>query len=179
MSIDDPARPPAAIAAAQEGLLRLIDRIEGQVVGQRTLLERLVIALARRRPRPDRGRARAGQDPGRPRPGPGARSPVPPDSVHPGPAPRRPDRNPDLPARDRHVRRPARPDRHQRPPGRRDQPRAGQGPECPAGGHAGGPDHRRRRDDRPARYVLGAGHPESRSSTRGRTRSPRRSSIGS
>ena len=45
MSIDDPARPPAAIAAAQEGLLRLIDRIEGQVVGQRTLLERLVIAL--------------------------------------------------------------------------------------------------------------------------------------
>jgi MoxR-like ATPase len=45
MSIDDPARPPAAIAAAQEGLLRLIDRIESQVVGQRTLLERLVIAL--------------------------------------------------------------------------------------------------------------------------------------
>ena len=45
MSIDDPARPPAAIAAAQEGLLRLIERIEGQVVGQRTLLERLVIAL--------------------------------------------------------------------------------------------------------------------------------------
>ncbi len=45
MSIDDPARPPAAITVAQEGLLRLIDRIEGQVVGQRLLLERLVIAL--------------------------------------------------------------------------------------------------------------------------------------
>jgi MoxR-like ATPase len=45
MTIDDPARPPAAIAAAQEGLLRLIERIEGQVVGQRTLLERLVVAL--------------------------------------------------------------------------------------------------------------------------------------
>jgi MoxR-like ATPase len=45
MSIDDPARPPAAIDAAQEGLLRLINRIEGLVVGQRTLLERLVIAL--------------------------------------------------------------------------------------------------------------------------------------
>ncbi len=45
MSIDDPAHPPAAIDAAREGLLRLIDRIEGQVVGQRTLLERLVIAL--------------------------------------------------------------------------------------------------------------------------------------
>ncbi len=42
---DETARPPAAIAAAQEGLLRLIGRIEGQVVGQRTLLERLVVAL--------------------------------------------------------------------------------------------------------------------------------------
>jgi MoxR-like ATPase len=45
MSNDDPDRPHAAVAAAQEGLLRLIDCIEGQVVGQRTLLERLVIAL--------------------------------------------------------------------------------------------------------------------------------------
>jgi MoxR-like ATPase len=45
MPIDDPAPPPAAIAAAQEGLLRLLDRIEGQVVGQRILLERLVVAL--------------------------------------------------------------------------------------------------------------------------------------
>jgi MoxR-like ATPase len=45
MSIDDPSSPPVAITAAQESLLRLIDRIEGQVVGQRTLLERLVIAL--------------------------------------------------------------------------------------------------------------------------------------
>jgi MoxR-like ATPase len=33
------------IAAAQEGLLRLITRIEDRVVGQRTLLERLVVAL--------------------------------------------------------------------------------------------------------------------------------------
>jgi MoxR-like ATPase len=45
MPTDDPAGPPAAIAAAQEGLLRLLDRIEAQVVGQRTLLERLVVAL--------------------------------------------------------------------------------------------------------------------------------------
>jgi MoxR-like ATPase len=45
MSIDDPAPPPVAIAPAREGLLRLIDRIEDLVVGQRTLLERLVIAL--------------------------------------------------------------------------------------------------------------------------------------
>src|ERR1700761_1600462 len=45
MSIDDPDRPHTAVAEVQGGLLRLIDRIEGQVVGQRILLERLVIAL--------------------------------------------------------------------------------------------------------------------------------------
>src|SRR5437764_3429363 len=45
MSIADPAPAQDAIAAAQEGLLRLIDRIEHLVVGQRMLLERLVIVL--------------------------------------------------------------------------------------------------------------------------------------
>ncbi len=45
MAIDDPDRPQPEVAEAQDGLVRLIDRIEGQVVGQRTLLERLVIAL--------------------------------------------------------------------------------------------------------------------------------------
>jgi MoxR-like ATPase len=45
MSLDDLVRPPAAIAAAREGLLRLLERIEGRVVGQRLLLERLVVAL--------------------------------------------------------------------------------------------------------------------------------------
>jgi MoxR-like ATPase len=45
MPIDDPDRPHPEVAEAQGGLVRLIDRIEGQVVGQRTLLERLVIAL--------------------------------------------------------------------------------------------------------------------------------------
>ena len=64
MSIDDPDRPHAAVAAAQEGLLRLIDRIEGQVVGQRTLAGAAGHRAAGRRPRPDRGRARPGQDPG-------------------------------------------------------------------------------------------------------------------
>ena len=68
ISLDDPARPPAAIAAAREGLLRLLDRIEGQVVGQRALLERLVVALLAGGPRPDRGRPRAW-----PRPGPSGR----------------------------------------------------------------------------------------------------------
>src|SRR5262245_33369095 len=45
MSIDDLAPPPPAIAAAERGLSHLLDRIERQVVGQRTLLERLVVAL--------------------------------------------------------------------------------------------------------------------------------------
>ena len=45
MSIDDPARPPVRDRRGPEGFLRLIDRIEGRVVGQRPLLERLVIAL--------------------------------------------------------------------------------------------------------------------------------------
>jgi MoxR-like ATPase len=45
MSIDVPAPSHAAIATTQEGLLRLIERIEDLVVGQRSLLERLVIAL--------------------------------------------------------------------------------------------------------------------------------------
>src|SRR5438045_4169094 len=45
MSIDESAPPRDAIAASRDGLLQLIDRIEGLVVGQRVLLERLVIAL--------------------------------------------------------------------------------------------------------------------------------------
>jgi MoxR-like ATPase len=41
MTADDPASPPAV----GRGLSDLIDRLEGEVVGQRPLLERLVIAL--------------------------------------------------------------------------------------------------------------------------------------
>ena len=167
------------VLSAQEGLERLIERLEHLVVGQRPLLERLVDRPAGRRPRPDRGRPRPGQDPGRPGPGPGPRPAVPADPVHPRPAPRRPDRHPDLSARDRHVRRPPRPDRHQRPAGRRDQPGPGQGPERPAGGDAGGADHRRRRDDRPARDLLGPGHPEPDRARGDLSRSPRPSSTGS
>ncbi len=51
-SSDDPQRFPLgttssvdSIAAAQQGLIRLIDRMESVVVGQRHLLERLVISL--------------------------------------------------------------------------------------------------------------------------------------
>ena len=44
--LTEPSEPtPEAITAAQAGLARLIERMEALVVGQRTLLERLVIAL--------------------------------------------------------------------------------------------------------------------------------------
>lgn len=45
MAIDDPSHPGASVLAAQAGLQDLIARLELLVVGQRALLERLVIAL--------------------------------------------------------------------------------------------------------------------------------------
>jgi MoxR-like ATPase len=45
MSIDDPSRPDLSVLPAQEGLEALIRRLEHLVVGQRMLLERLIIAL--------------------------------------------------------------------------------------------------------------------------------------
>ena len=45
MSLDDPLASLASVNTAQQRLNALIDRLEGLVVGQRPLLERLVIAL--------------------------------------------------------------------------------------------------------------------------------------
>jgi MoxR-like ATPase len=45
MSIDDPSHSTSPMNTAQQGLERLIERIEHLVIGQRSLLERLVIAL--------------------------------------------------------------------------------------------------------------------------------------
>jgi MoxR-like ATPase len=45
MSIDEPSLSTPSILSAQQGLESLIQRLEQLVVGQRTLLERLVIAL--------------------------------------------------------------------------------------------------------------------------------------
>ena len=45
MTTDDPSLAGSSILPVQEGLQRLIERLESMVVGQRTLLERLVIAL--------------------------------------------------------------------------------------------------------------------------------------
>jgi len=45
MTTDDPSLAGSTILPVQEGLVRLIERLEQMVVGQRTLLDRLVIAL--------------------------------------------------------------------------------------------------------------------------------------
>src|SRR4051794_29097100 len=45
MSTDGPSHPAPSVLQAQEGLERLIQRLEHLVVGQRVLLERLVVAL--------------------------------------------------------------------------------------------------------------------------------------
>jgi MoxR-like ATPase len=45
MSTDDPSHASAPVLSAQEGLECLIQRLEHLIVGQRTLLERLIIAL--------------------------------------------------------------------------------------------------------------------------------------
>src|SRR3954453_10402047 len=45
MSIDDPSLSSSPVLSAQQGLESLIQRLEHLVVGQRSLLERLVIAL--------------------------------------------------------------------------------------------------------------------------------------
>ena len=45
MSIDDPSLSTSPVLSAQQGLESLIQRLEHLVVGQRSLLERLVIAL--------------------------------------------------------------------------------------------------------------------------------------
>ena len=71
------------------------------------------------------------------------------------------------------------PDLRQRGAGRRDQPHAAEDPGGAAAGDAGAPGHRRRHHLPPARAVLRARHPESRSSRRAPTRCPRRSSTGS
>ncbi len=161
MSIDDPEHPHAAVAEVQAGLLRLIERIEAQVVGQRSLLERLVIALLAgghvliegvpglAKTRAVRALARALDLPFR-------RIQFTPDLL---PA--------DLtgtqiyrPATGTFDVRPG-PIVTQRPAGRRDQSGPGQGTECPAGGHAGRADHRRRRDHHSARtfWVLATQNP--------------------
>ncbi len=85
---------------------------------------------------------------------------LPADPVHAGPAAGGPHRHADLPAAGRPLRRAEGADLRQHHPGRRDQPRARQGAERPAGGDAGAAGHDRRGDLPPRRSVPGAGHAE-------------------
>ena len=89
--------------ATQEGLTRLIDRMEAQVVGQRRLLERLVIALLAGghvliEGVPGLAKTRAVRALGA-----GTRPAVSPDPVHSRLTASRPDRYADLPPCDRHI----------------------------------------------------------------------------
>ena len=115
---------------------------------------------ARARPHPRRGRAGPGQDDGDQDPGRGDRRRVQADPVHARPRPRRPHRHADLQPEDRRVRDVARPGLRQPPARRRDQPRAGQGPERAARGDAGAPGDDRARDLQGPEPVPRAGDPE-------------------
>ena len=103
---------------------------------------------ARPRSSPRRGGAGPGQDDGDQGARPVDRRRVQADPVHAGPRPRRPRRDADLQPEDRRVHDVARAGVHEPPPGRRDQPRAGQGPERAPRGHAGAAGHDRPRDPR-------------------------------
>ena len=134
---------------------------------------------AGRRSRPARGRARPRQDADRADARRGARRHLQPRPVHARPRPRRPRRHAHLAARPRRVRHRARPGLRQPPAGRRDQPRAGQGPVRAARGHAGAPGHDRRRRPTRCRARSSCSRPRTRSSPRARTRCPRRRSTAS
>ena len=112
------------------------------------------------RPPARRGRARPGQDDGDQDPRRRDRRRVQADPVHPGPRAGRPRRHPDLQPEDGRVPDLARAGVHEPAPRRRDQPRAGQGPERAARGDAGAPGHDRPRDPPGARPVPRHGDPE-------------------
>ena len=154
-AINDRVREGSAFA------YRLREEIATVIVGQRYLVDRLLIGLLAERPRAARRRARPGQD----AVGQDARRRPSTATFH------RIQFTPDLlPAdligtliynpRDGVVHRQARADLRQPHPRRRDQPRPRQGAERAARGDAGAPGHDRRRDLPAARSVPGAGHAE-------------------
>ncbi len=113
-----------------------------------------------RRACPARGRAGAGQDPGRPHGCQQHLGRLREDPVHPGHAAGRRDRHPDLQSSRGQLLDQEGADLRQPDPGRRDQPRAGQGPGRSARGDAGAPGDARRPDPGPAGAVPRHGHPE-------------------
>ena len=99
--------------------------------------------------------------------------------VHARPAARRPDRHADLQAASGRVQRAQGADLRQPRARRRDQPRAGQGAERAARGDAGAAGHDRRRDLSGCRSRSSCSRRRTRSSRRAPTRCPRRRSTAS
>ena len=135
-------------------------QVKKTIVGQDGLLERMLVALLARGHLLVEGRPRARQDHGDQDARAGDRWPVPADPVHLGPGARGRRRHADLQPARGGVPGLARAGVHQPPARRRDQPRAGEGAERAAGGHAGAAGDDRARHLPRARPVPGHGHPE-------------------
>ena len=139
---------------------QLLYEVKKVIVGQDHLLERLVVALLARghilvEGVPGLAKTMAIKTLAEAIGGEFKRIQFTPDLV-----PGRPRRHAHLQPEDRRVHDVARAGVHQPAAGRRDQPRAGQGPERPARGDAGAPGDDRARDAQGAEPVPRAGHPE-------------------
>ncbi len=154
------APPGRCPSPSDRPMERVLYEVKKVIVGQDHLLERMVVALLARGHLLVEGvpglaktmaiKTLAAVD----------RRRVQADPVHAGPRAGRPRRHAHLQPEDRRVQHLARPGLHQPAARRRDQPRAGQGPERAARGDAGAPGHDRARDVQGARPVPRPGHPE-------------------
>ena len=139
---------------------RLLYEVKKVIVGQDDLLEKMVVALLAR------GHLLVEGVPGLAKTmtiktlAAGRRRHVPAHPVHARPGARRPRGHPRLQPEDRRVQHLAGARLREPAPGRRDQPRAGQGPERPARGHAGAAGHDRARDPSGAPALPRPGHAE-------------------
>ena len=139
---------------------RVLYEVKKVIVGQDHLLERLLVALLARghilvEGVPGLAKTMAIQDAGR-----GHWRPVSAHPVYARSRPRRPDRHAHLQPKNGRLQHLARPGLHQPAAGRRDQSRARQSAERPAGGDAGAAGHHRARDAQSAQPLSRAGDAE-------------------
>ena len=147
---------------ARDDILALGKRIGQSIIGQETMVERLLLGLARQRPSAGRRPARPRQDARNQEPGQEPRCRAFARPVHARPAAGRHHRLGGLFQRGRQgrVQVPAGTDLRQPDPRRRDQPRAGQGAVGAARGDGGAAGHGRRQEPSAARALHGHGDAE-------------------